>query len=250
MLIDILTIWRREMQKLVADPAHVVITIVRALIIIFIVGTGLNRIVAVPGIQGNYTGFFGPGLIGVTAIGLSMQVGVSVIRDKNGIIKNILVAPISRAALLIGQILGELTDQIVTLVVALAILLFLIDAPMQGIAMVVPILALIITGFASLGVISALYFKSPKSYSAFVTFIFAPLVFLSGAFFPLETFPYTLRIIGLFNPLTYGVDALRWAIFGQSTLGLPFDMVILLPFAAVFFGTAWWLFENKEIKTW
>jgi ABC-2 type transport system permease protein len=248
MLSDIYTIWLREVRKLRADPAHVFITIVRALLIIFIVGSGLNRLVGVPH-AGSYTGFFGPGLIAVSAVGLAMQVGVSMIRDRDGTIRNVLVSPISRGALIIGQTLGELTDQIITLGVSLLIVLIALESPVNGLLLAIPIMTLVIIGFASFGIISSLIFSTIKSYSAFITVIFSPLVFLSGAFFPLESFPTWLRVVGLLNPLAYAVDALRAALFGNSTLGLPFDLTVLIPFAALTFVVAWWLLEHREVKT-
>jgi ABC-2 type transport system permease protein len=247
LLTDTYTVWRRELVKLLNDPGHLAITIIRPLLLIFLVGKGLDAIVDLPETRGNYIGFVGPGMVAVLAVTASMQVGASLIRDRDGSIKTILIAPISRLALLLGKILGEFTEQLVTLILALLIVVSALGEPVQGILLSLPIIALLIIGFASFGSIAASFFNNTKSYGAFTAFI-SPLVYLSGAFFPLESFPVPLRVIGLINPLTYGVDGLRATVIGTSTLGLPFDLVVLIPFAVGMFFLAWWLYEQREVR--
>ena len=73
-----------------------------------------------------------------------------------------------------------------------------------------------------------------------------PLFFLSGALFPLDSAPQTLRIIGTFDPLSYGVDALRGTLTGVSHFGLGMDFAVLaaLTFLAVWLGS--YLFSKIE----
>ncbi len=247
---SIYTIWSRELLKFKADPAHVVISIVAPLVLIFLVGSGLNRIVNIPGSPGNYIGFFGPGLLAVLAISLSMQVGVSLMQDRESTLKNIMVSPISRVSLLIGKILGEATEQILTIVIALLILMVLLEVTPLGIIEVIPVIGLIVMGFASFGVLTALFFKTIKAYNSFLTFFLGPLIFLSGAFFPLDTYPRGLQIIGRLNPLSYGVDAIRAALYNASAYGILTDLAVLIPFSLITFGIAWWMFAKHEVNSW
>lgn len=247
---DIYTIWIRELAKFKADPLHVFMSIVAPLILIFLVGSGLNRLVNIPGSPGNYIGFFGAGLIGILAISTSMQVGVSLMQDRETTLKNILVSPVSRVALLLGKIVGEATQQIFTIIIALFILLILLHVTPWGIFLAIPLVALIVLGFASFGIIIALFFRTIKAYNDFLTFFIGPLIFLSGAFFPLDSYPRGLQITGRLNPLTYGVDALRASLYGTSPIGLREDLLILLPFSLIMFGIAWWMFSKHEISSW
>jgi len=250
MLRDIVTIWRRELLKFFADPSHVVINLVSPMLIIFLVGSGLDEVVNIPGANGGYFGFFGPGLIAVAAIGSSMQVGFSLIRDREGAIGNVLVAPVSRASVLLGKMLAELTEQGVTFVVALVLFMLVNRAPLSGLLVVLPIIGLLVLGFSSVGILAATLFYSTKAYNSFLTFVVSPLMFLSGAFFPLEDFPPLLQYVGAVNPLTYGVDAVRAAVFSNGTFGLGVDLAVLVPFALGSFGLAWWLFDRREVKLW
>ena len=238
------------MYKFAADISRVVINLVSPLLIIFLVGMGIGDLVELPFAGPNFTEFFAAGLIAVAAMGSAIQIGVSLIRDREGAIGNLLVAPISRAALLLGKMLAELTEQGMTFLVALAIFLSSAHVPLLGFLKAIPIVALLVVGFSSFGIIASMVFFSTKAYNSFLTFVISPLIFLSGAFFPLESFPPILRVLSLLNPLTYGVDAIRAAVFGTSTLGMTFDLIVLVPFAAITFGLSWWLFEQREFKLW
>ncbi len=251
LLTDIHTIWWREIKKTLADPAHLALMVVRPLLVIFLIGSGLNQLVTIPGSQSGtgYVGFFGSGFIAVAAIALSMQVGISLIRDYDGSVRAMLVSPLSRGAILAGKIIGELSEQVLTLFVALVIVLLILKVPLSGVLLVIPVLALIVVCFASLGIISSLIFRSAKSYSTFATFILGPLVVLSGAFFPLEVLPRGLKIISLINPLTYGVDGMRAALYGTAHWSLAMDLAILSLFAVGLFAGAWWAFGRQEIRS-
>ncbi len=247
---DIYTIWQREVAKFRSDPVHVFMSIVAPLVLIFLVGAGLNRMINIPDTPGNYIGFFGAGLIAILAISTSMQVGVSLMQDRETTLKNILISPISRAALLLGKIVGEATQQIFTIVIALFILLLMLHVSPWGIFLAIPVVGIIVLGFASFGVIVALFFKTIKAYNDFLTFFVGPLIFLSGAFFPLSSYPLGLRIVGRLNPLTYGVDILRASLYGTSSIGPLEDLLVLIPFSVIMFGIAWWMFKKHEITSW
>ncbi len=68
-----------------------------------------------------------------------------------------------------------------------------------------------------------------------------PLLFFSGAFFPLEDLPAWLKVLATANPLSYGVDLLRIAIYddGSGYFGLPLDFTVLTALAVALF--AWGL---------
>ncbi|MFO0702543.1 MAG: ABC transporter permease [Candidatus Andersenbacteria bacterium] len=250
MLTDITTIWRRELLKFFADPSHVVINLLSPIIIIFLVGLSLNDVVKLPGVGSGYFGFFGPGLIAVAAIGSSMQVGFSLIRDREGAIGNVLVAPITRSSILLGKMLAELTEQGVTFLLALVIFLVANHVALYGALISIPIVGLIVLGFSSIGIVAASIFYSTKAYNSFLTFVVSPLIFVSGAFFPLQDVPSALQYLSMVNPLTYGVDAVRTSVFSAGTFGLPTDLAVLVPFALGSFALALWLFSRREVKLW
>jgi len=66
-----------------------------------------------------------------------------------------------------------------------------------------------------------------------MNFLIFPLIFLSGAFYPLKEAPEWLRIVSSFNPLTYGVEALRYVIIGASSIPFSFSFMTALSFSLV-----------------
>jgi ABC-2 type transport system permease protein len=62
-----------------------------------------------------------------------------------------------------------------------------------------------------------------------------PLLFFSGAFFPIHDLPLWLEVLSLVNPLTYAVDAVQLAAYAESGadfIGLGIDFAVLAVLAA------------------
>lgn len=79
-----------------------------------------------------------------------------------------------------------------------------------------------------------------------VQFFIFPLLFLSGALFPIEGFPEPVQYLALVNPLTYGVDGLRAALVGASTYPLVVDFSALVVSSVVMVSLGAYLFERVE----
>ncbi|MFC1617897.1 ABC transporter permease [Patescibacteria group bacterium] len=248
---EIATIWRRELKKFWADPGLIVTCIIVPLMGILILGFGLNRFIKIPGLDINYLDYFGPGAIAVISIGAAMFVGFSIIRDKQGYIKELLVVPISRYSILIGKILSEITTQIITLIASVIIIVFFIiktDRGIEGIILTVLFMFLIVFGFSGLGIVISSIFKNSKGYNQIMVIIIIPVSFLSGAFFPIDGLPNILRQIAYLNPLTYGVDSIRWALIGVSNLPIGLNILILCCFTAAMIVLGVYLFERSFRK--
>jgi ABC-2 type transport system permease protein len=78
------------------------------------------------------------------------------------------------------------------------------------------VIFLISYGMAALGIFLASRLKKMESFSIVSQIIIAPMAFLSSAFFPLSNAPSWMIKIANYNPLTYGIDALRWVILSGS----------------------------------
>jgi ABC-2 type transport system permease protein len=60
-----------------------------------------------------------------------------------------------------------------------------------------------------------------------------PMFFLSGAMFPIDNLPHWISFIIRLNPLTYGVDLLRWNTLGIKTFALYIDFLFLVGFSFI-----------------
>ena len=232
---EIYIIWLREIKKFWADKAFFATAIIVPLLGVFIIGLGLGSFVKLPGLDVGYLEYFGTGAIAVLSIGAAMFVGFSLIRDKKGFVKELLVVPISRYSIMIGKILSEVTTQIFTLAVAVVIMVMYIDTDtgIMGIIKTIGVMFLIVFGFAGLGIILSSLFQSSRSYNQIMTVILIPLIFLSGEFFPINGLPRALQFFAHINPLTYGVDAIRGVLVNVTEFGVMYDITFLSIFAVV-----------------
>jgi len=114
-----------------------------------------------------------------------------------------------------------------------------------------PLLMLISFGLVSIGLTIASFMGNLEGFGAIQTFVNLPLFFLSGALFPLKGggLPTWLTAVANWNPLTYGVDALRHVMLGSAwgplqvqTLWVDLGAVALFDAVMVLVGT--WAFSR------
>ncbi len=216
----IYTLWLREVKRYLRDRARIVSSFFQPLLWLLIFGTGIR--ISGTGTVGNltYQQYLFPGIIGQTLLFTSMFMGISVIWDREfGFLKEILVAPISRFSVFLGKMLGDSTDAVIqgTIVFALGAVLGIPFDP-ATFAAAFPVMILITFGLVGIGLTIASFIDSLESFGVIQSFINLPLFFLSGALFPLRggDAPSWLLTVSRFNPLTYGVDALRTIVYGSA----------------------------------
>ncbi len=212
------TLWLREVKRYLRDRTRIISSFFQPLLWLVIFGSGIR-------FSGNIgelstQQYIFPGIIGQTLLFTSMFMGISVIWDREfGFMKEILVAPISRVSIFLGKMFGDSTDAVIQ-----GIIVFLLGT-LLGIKLnififleVLPVMLLITVGLVSIGLTIASFIGSLESFGVIQSFINLPLFFLSGALFPIrgESIPAWLDLVSNFNPLTYGVDALRTIILGEA----------------------------------
>ncbi|MCW4005402.1 MAG: ABC transporter permease [Candidatus Bathyarchaeota archaeon] len=233
------TLWLREIKRFTRDRTRVISSLAQPLLWLVIFGAGFARHFAAPGID--YQQYLFPGILGQTLLFTSMFMGISVIWDREfGFMKEILVAPISRFSMFMGKMLGDSTDALLQGAIVFAVGTALgIGINPVAFAACIPIMLLITFGLVSVGLTLASVMGSLESFGAIQTFINLPLFFLSGALFPIngplaQGVPAWMQIASAFNPLTYGIDALRQILIGTAytaTQPLWIDITILCLFA-------------------
>ncbi|MGD6808301.1 MAG: ABC transporter permease [Candidatus Bathyarchaeia archaeon] len=247
----IYTLWLREIKRFIRDRARVIISFIQPLLWLVVFAAGFGARIAIPGI--NYQQFLFPGIIGQTLLFTSMFMGISVIWDKEfGFMKEILVAPISRFSIFLGKMLGDSTAAMLQGVIVFAFG-FILGIPFNPVTLLaaLPVMLLITFGLVSIGLIIASFIGSLENFGAIQTFINLPLFFLSGALFPTTgpDVPTWMQIASAFNPLTYGVDALRTVILGSvwtPIQPLAVNLAVLGIFDIVMIGIGTWAFSRMK----
>lgn len=233
-------IWYREVLRWWRNRSRIVGSFGMPILFLFIFGSGLSPAMGslTQGIASEGTGidfvmFIFPGIIGMNVLMSSMMSGISIVWDREfGFLKEILVAPINRTAVAIGKTLGGSTTGVIQG------MLLLVLAPLIGVSIsaemvikLVPLLFLISFSITSLGVLIAARMKSTEGFQVIMQFILMPMIFVSGALFPMRNLPAWMNFLVKVNPVTYAIDPLRKIIFEAQ--GLPASVLEMLPQAGL-----------------
>jgi ABC-2 type transport system permease protein len=85
-----------------------------------------------------------------------------------------------------------------------------------------------------------------QGFQLIINFMVMPLFFLSGAIFPLQGAPIALQWIARFDPLSYGIDAMRTLLINVTNFGLSLDLGVLAAFSILFLGLGSYFFSRIE----
>ncbi|MFC3995378.1 ABC transporter permease [Nocardiopsis sediminis] len=208
-------VWRREMLHFVRDPVRAIVSLLQPLAFLFILGVGLSRLYSQAGAgsgQGEgYLAFLFPGVLLMAAQTPAVSVGASIVWDRqSGFMREMLVAPVRRSTLLFGKCLGGATVATCTGTAVLACA-GLVGVPYRFGLSVVLLAELGVASLAmtALTALMAVTIRRVQTFNTVLSVVLAPLLFLSGAFFPVSAMPAWMAPIALANPLTYAVDAMR-----------------------------------------
>jgi ABC-2 type transport system permease protein len=222
-------LWLRQLKRYFRSKSRMIGSLAQPLLFLLALGFGLGPVYAKAG-GGNYFDFIAPGVIGMTILFTATFSGIEVIWDRQfGFLKETLVAPVSRAKIMVGRTLGGATVSVFQgLLVMLISMLFgfqVHNLLMIPVALVFMFLVGIL--FTAAGTAIASLMEDMQGFQLIINFFIMPLFFLSGALFPIENLPGPIEFIVKLNPLTYGIDGLRGALIGASQFGLLFDFGVL-----------------------
>jgi ABC-2 type transport system permease protein len=244
---DSVTIWHRELIRFWRKKSRLVMSLVTPLIWMGLFAGLFQR--AQPGFSFagySYVAYTTPGIIAMGMLFSSIFSGMSIIFDRQfGLLREILVAPVHRAAFVVGKGLGGMTQSMIQGVVLLVIAVLGFGVrfqspfgPIGGFLIALGVMALIGMSIVNLGVAIAARLDSHEVFMIVSNFLVMPMFFLSGALYPTKSLPVAVQAFIALNPLRYGVDALRYTILGAEAAELNFglDLAVLVGFTVF---TAW-----------
>lgn len=215
-----LVVWEREMIRFARDPARVVSSVVQPLLFLFVLGGGLGSLVQAGTGGVDFKTFLFPGVLAMSVLFTAAFAGISMVWDREfGFLREMLVAPISTTAILTGKCLGGASVATIQSVVVI-ILAGLVGVPYDPLMILELLVLLFIMSFmiTALGLVLASRIKQVQSAMPLVQMIITPLMFLSGALFPLSNLPGWLSVVTHLNPMTYAVEPVRAAVFARLTI--------------------------------
>jgi len=218
-------VWRRELVRFFRSRARAITSLVQPVLFLFVLGTGLSPLIASGG-HIDFRTFMFPGVIAMAVLFTSIFSAVSIVWDREfGFLREMLVAPVRRSAVVLGKCLGGATVATVQGAIVLT-LAGLVHIP-YSIRLLGLVGEMAVAAFAltSLGALIASRMDQVESFQVVMQLLVMPLFFLSGAVFPLRHVPTWLGVLSRIDPLTYAVDAMRRTAF--SGLHLPAPLAFL-----------------------
>lgn len=210
---------QRELLRFVRAPGRLLSSFVQPLTFLVIFGVGLNRLVGSSG-GVDFVQFVLPGVVAMIVVMAGLANCVLVVWDREfGFLREMLVAPPHRISLIIGRMAGGVIIASIqgTVILLLAPILGISLSTAIVVAMVGIVVLLAVTGTA-LGMFLASWIRRMESFAAVMPLVVMPMMFLSGAFFPVRSLPEWLAFPVLLNPLTYAVDALRRVVLADQAV--------------------------------
>jgi ABC-2 type transport system permease protein len=100
-------VWQRELIRLRRTPTRILTGLAQPIIFLFILGNGLGQLISTGPAGFDYQEFLFPGIMAMSIITSSLFSAISVVWDREfGFMREMLVAPVSRAAIVFGKALG------------------------------------------------------------------------------------------------------------------------------------------------
>ena len=240
--------WLRQMKRFIRSKARIFASIAQPLLFLVTFGFGFSAIFRQAG-AGNYLDFLAPGIVAMAIVFSSVFSGIEVMWDRQfGFLKETLVAPVPRSALMLGRTLGGATVALIQgcLVLIVTILIGFRPASWLAILPALLVMALISVIFTAFGTAMGARLRDMQGFQLIMNFIIMPVFFLSGALFPLQGLPTAMYWVVRVDPLSYGVDALRSLLINGGHFGLGVDIAVLVVVAAALVSLGAWLFRTIE----
>jgi ABC-2 type transport system permease protein len=214
-------VWRRELIRFRRDRLRAVTSLIQPVLFLFVLGTGLSSLAGrgmPPGV--NFRTFMYPGVLAMSVLFTAIFSAASIVWDREfGFLREMLVAPVSRGAIVVGKCLGGATVSAVQGVVIL-VLAGLAGVPYNPVLIITLIGEMLLLAFTltAFGVMIAGRIKQFQAFMAVTQMLVMPLFFLSGALYPLNRLPAWLTVLTRIDPLTYIVDPMRHAVFDHLSV--------------------------------
>lgn len=233
-------IWR-EALRFVHQRERFVSALVRPLVWLFIFAAGFRQILGVSIIPPYetyvlYEVYVTPGLIAMIQLFNGMQSSLSMVYDREmGNMRMLLVSPFPRWFLLVSKLFAS------TAVSVLQVYAYMLVAYAWGVDIepwsfltVLPALVLVGLMLGALGMLLSSAIRQLENFAGVMNFVIFPMFFASSALYPLwlvqQSSPVVYAICR-FNPFTYGVELIRFMLYGKLD---PISLVVVVVMTTLF----------------
>ena len=258
-------LWYRSLKAFLRNRVQLIFTIAMPFFFLYV----FNAIFAVDNIE-DPVNYMLAGIVITNVFQTALSIASSTITDiVSGFMKEVLVSPVKRIQVALGQLLAAATISTMQGIVVLIIGFFI---GLRFTSLWTPIAVIgvmIIVGlvFSALGLFMAAVVKNAQTFQIVETAITMPLTFLCGAYLPLSLLPPELRVVAYCNPMTYTTAFFRTVILEKTSLSTeqllgeqlafkfggfivtpPISMAIVLLFGVVFLFLSTLVFSRVDFS--
>ncbi len=247
------TLWQRELVRFFRQPSRIIGALGTPLLFWVLIGSGLGSSFRPAGSETDvhYLQYFFPGTLLLIVMFTSIFSSFSLIEDrKEGFLQAVLVSPASRGSIVLGKVLGGTT------LALLQALIFACLAPLAGIGihsttgfMVAAAVFPIALALTSLGFALAWPMDSMQGFHGIMNLLLMPMWLLSGALFPASGASGWVKVIMDANPLTYGLNLLRYALSPElvpAGTNMTVSVIVTAAFAVITYALSWMILCRKK----
>lgn len=189
-------------------------------------------------------------LMGILGNGL-FGAGMRTVHDREDhILRRFKVAPITSMHLLVASLVTGwlLYVPVVLLIVGLAHFIYGMSFPERLFAFSV-ILTVGLVAFRALGLILAAVANSMQEVNILVQFFYSPMLFLSGALFPIAVLPHWVQLVAQYLPATYLVSGIQGVFLQDESLAqsaVPVLALVMTVLLGLFISAKLFRWEKQE----
>lgn len=230
----------REVVRFLRQRGRVLASVARPFVWLVFAGAGYAAVFAGQNAI-DYRVYMTPGLLGMVVMFGALLAALSTVTDRDvGVLRMLLVAPIRRSTIVVGKTLAATLLGTTQALVVAALLLPLVQLRPTLTGALLAGGALVLSSFAlgALGLVLATTIRSIENFAGVMNFVVFPMLFVSGALYPVRHLGPVLRVVAHLNPLAYGVDLLKHGLLGAwvgvgygGELPVSLDLAALVGFA-------------------
>lgn len=238
----------RELSKLFRQRARLISSMVRPLIWLLVIGSGVGSMLAAEH-QQNYLLFLVPGIVAMTLLFAALLSALTLVYDKEfGVMRMMMIAPIDHYWIVLSKLMAATLAAMIQAILLLLILILLglVSIKIAALLLIPSLMTAICC--AAIGGLIAVWSKTLDNFAVIMNFFIFPVFFLSGALYPVEQLPEYLKLVVLINPFSYGVDLMKHVVPGAShDFSMFTDIAVLAGFSVVAIFIACWRFSRESV---
>ncbi|NTV77957.1 MAG: ABC transporter permease [Clostridiales bacterium] len=218
----ILVLWVRGLKAFIRYKISLIFSLIFLFFFVYVFGAIFKN----DAIE-NPVAYMLSGVIITTVFESSLNLASSTVDDMvSGFMKEVLVSPVRRITVAVGQLLSAATVATLQGIMILILGMFIGIKFTKWTTPFFVLLAMVCVGlvFSGVGLYLATIVKSGQTFQIVKTAVTMPLTFISGAYIPLSLLPDSLRVIAYFNPMTYATAFFRMIVQEKTHL-LPAQLV-------------------------